>query len=116
MCGAGRRGFGESWEDRARRSPSTPLGGGVALKWGAVTSNRIEGRISQIKLRLPRRGQNSEEAVKRRLAAILSEPKPREEEDWADTPPLLPSFPHLGLVNLGEYITPQIEAIEVTRA
>jgi hypothetical protein len=89
---------------------------GWLFKWGYVTSNRIEGRISQIKLRLPRRGRSSEEVVKRRLEAILSDPKPSEEEGGADTSQPLPSFPHLGLVNLGEFITPQIEAMEVSQA
>jgi len=89
---------------------------GWLFKWGAVTSNLIEGRISQIKLRLPRRGRSSEEVMKRRLEAILSGPELWEEEDGADIPPPRPSFPHLGFVNVGEVITPQIEAIEVTRA
>lgn len=89
---------------------------GWLFKWGSVTSNLIEGGISQIKLRLPRRGRNSEEVVKRRLEAILTDPEPSTEEDWVDTSMYLPSFPHLGFVNLGAFITPKIEAIEVRRA
>ena len=88
---------------------------GWLFHWGAVTSNLIEGRISQIKLRLPQRGRSSEEIVKRRLEAILTDLEPSTEEDWADTSKSLPSFPHLGFVNLGAFITPQIEAMEVNR-
>lgn len=36
--------------------------------------------------------------------------------DKTDTIQSLPSFPHLGFVNLGALITPQIEAMEVIRA
>lgn len=89
---------------------------GWFFKWGYVTNNLIEGRISQIKHRLPRRGRRSEEGVKRRLEVIVSDLEPSEEEDGANTPSSLPSFPHLGFVNLGKFITPQIEAMEVSRA
>jgi len=89
---------------------------GWLFQWGTVTSNRIEGRISQVKLYLPPRGRNSEEAVNRRLAAILSDPELLHGINEVDPLLSVPSSPHLGFVNLGSFITPKIEAMEVIRA
>lgn len=86
------------------------------FQWGYVTTNLIEGRISQIKLHLPQRGRNSEEAMKRRVEAILACPEAPEETGEAEERGILPTFPHLGFINLGAFITPQIEAMEVIRA
>jgi hypothetical protein len=83
------------------------------FQWGYVTTNLIEGRISQIKPHLPPRGRNSEEAMKRRVEAILD---CLEAPEGAEELGVLPTFPHLGFVNLGAFITPQIEAMEVIRA
>lgn len=86
------------------------------FQWSYVTTNLIERLISQIKLHLPQRGRNSEEAVKRRVEAILAYPEVPEGTDEAEELGLLPTFPHLGFRNLGAFITPQIEAMEVIRA
>ena len=86
------------------------------FKWGCITTNLIEGRISQIKLRLTQRGRTSEEVVRRRLEVILSEGEPFGVEDEAYEPLKMPSLTRLGFINLGVFFQPEIGSMEVIRA
>ena len=54
--------------------------------------------------------------MRKRLEVILSEGEPFGVEDEAYEPLQIPSLPYLGFINLGVFLRPEIETMEVIRA